>query len=142
MFKIGSSPTDSTTTTVTTPHSKMKKPEQEPLTARNNLKQTFVFITHLHSSLSSLFSTKKGYVENAVKTAFEQQAPHPSQHNSSTSKGNTDFLDRQIFEKADLDYIPGLDYDVGPVFMPSKWKIFPWEREVHGCVVCLSSIIR
>lgn len=120
MFKIGSSPTDSTATTVTTPNLKMKKPEQEPLTARNNLKQTFVFLRYFYSPLSLLSSTKKEYVENAVKTAFDVPTTHPSHHNPSSSKGNTDFLDRQIFEKADLDYIPGLDYDLGPVFIPSK----------------------
>ena len=67
------------------------------------------------------FRTKKDYVENAVKTAFDlQTTPHPSQYHPSSSKDNTDFLDRQIFEKADLDYIPGLDYDLGPVFLPSR----------------------
>lgn len=36
---------------------------------------------------------------------------------------NDDFLDRQLLHKADLDYIPGLDYDLGPVFMPSKFGV-------------------
>jgi len=58
--------------------------------------------------------TKKEYVDNAVKTAFDLQPP------SSSSKANTDYLDRHLFEKADLDYIPGLDYDLGPVYIPSK----------------------
>lgn len=70
-----------------------------------------------HVSLS-IYSAKKEYVENAVKNAFETQSPAP--YSSSSSKANTDFLDRQLFEKADLDYIPGLDYDLGPVFIPSK----------------------
>jgi hypothetical protein len=60
-------------------------------------------------------------VENAVKTAFDLQPP--PQHHTSSSKDNTDFLDRHLFEKADLDYIPGLDYDLGPVYMPSRMII-------------------
>ncbi len=59
-------------------------------------------------------------MENAVKTAFDQQASPPPQHPASNSKANTDYLDRQIFEKADLDYIPGLDYDMGPIYLPSR----------------------
>jgi len=66
--------------------------------------------------------TKKEYVDNAVKTAFDIQSP--AQHQSSNSKTNTDFLDRHLFAKADLDYIPGLDYDLGPVFIPSRNLIF------------------
>ena len=104
MFKLGSPPPPATATTAeTTANAKMKKPEQESLTPRNNLQQT----------------TKKEYVNNAVKTAFDVQAPVNTQH-ASNSKDNTDFLDRQLFEKTDLDYIPGLDYDLGPVFIPSK----------------------
>lgn len=64
------------------------------------------------------FRTKKDYVENAVKTAFDIPPHSPNQ--SSNSKTNTDYLDRHLFEKADLDYIPGLDFDMGPVFIPSK----------------------
>jgi hypothetical protein len=70
----------------------------------------------------SNFRTKKAYVDNAVKTAFDLQSP--TQHQSSSSNANTDFLDRHLFEKADLDYIPGLDYDLGPVYIPSKIIIF------------------
>ncbi|CAF1093497.1 unnamed protein product [Rotaria sordida] len=113
MFKLGSLPTDTvtTTTTTTTPNLKSKKPEQDPLVPRNNLQQT----------------TKKDYVENAVKTAFDiQPSPH---YNSSSSKTNTDFLDRQLFEKADLDYIPGLDYDVGPVYIPTSLDKLPGLQE-------------
>ncbi len=62
--------------------------------------------------------TKKEYVDNAVKTAFDIQSP--PQHQSTNSKANTDFLDRHLYEKADLDYIPGLDYDLGPIYIPSK----------------------
>lgn len=54
-----------------------------------------------------------------MRTAFDLPATH--QPPSTThSKGNTDILDQQLFEKADLDYIPGLDYDLGPVFIPSE----------------------
>ena len=91
MFKLGSSPAE-------TPSTKSKKPDQEPLLKRNNLQQT----------------TKTEYVDNAVKTAFDI----PSTQTKS-SKAD-DFLDRQLFSKADLDYIPGLDYDLGPVFIPSR----------------------
>ena len=91
MFKLGGSPPET---------SKMKKPDQEPLIPRNNLKQT----------------TKKAYVENAVKTAFDLPPHHPPAANSKAD----DFLDRHLIQKADLDYIPGLDYDLGPVFIPSK----------------------
>ena len=70
-----------------TPNTKMKKPDQEPLLNRNNLQQT----------------TKKEYVDNAVKTAFDI----PSTQHQTNSKAD-DFLDRHLFEKADLDYIPGL----------------------------------
>ena len=82
---------------------KSKKADQEPLIKRNNLQQT----------------TKKEYVENAVKTAFDIP-PHHHPGNSNTD----DFLDRQLFAKADLDYIPGLDFDVGPVYIPSRNFIF------------------
>ena len=57
MFKLGGSPPETTT--------KMKKPDQEPLLPRNNLKQT----------------TKKEYVEHAVKTAFDIP-PHSPPANS------------------------------------------------------------
>lgn len=61
-------------------------------------------------------------MDNAVKTAFDLQSP--SQH---YSQDNTDYLDRHLFEKADLDYIPGLDYDLGPVYIPSKFIILKKE---------------
>jgi len=96
MFKLGSLPTDTTTTV--TPNVKTKKPDQQPLLNRNNLKQT----------------TKKEYVDNAVKTAFDIPSHQP------TSSKADDYLDRHLFAKADLDYIPGLDYDLGPVFIPSR----------------------
>ncbi|UJR21745.1 hypothetical protein I4U23_024820 [Adineta vaga] len=96
MFKLGASPTDTATTN--TPSTKLKKPDQEPLIKRNNLQQT----------------TKKTNVENTVKTAFDIPPNQPP----SNSKAD-DYLDRQIFQKADLDYIPGLDYDLGPVFIPT-----------------------
>lgn len=96
MFKLGGSPTDTAATT--TPNLKMKKPDQEPLINRNNLKQT----------------TKKEYVNNAVKTAFDIPSNQPLNSKSD------DYLDRNLIAKADLDYIPGLDYDLGPVFIPSK----------------------
>ena len=117
MFKLGAPPPTSTDATT---NLKMKKPEQEPMMDRNNLKQTYINHTISIIYNKSLFSsrTKKTYVDNAVKTAFDIQTP-PQQHPTS-SKANTDFLDRQIFEKADLDYIPGLDYDLGPVYIPSK----------------------
>ena len=97
MFKLGSSPTETATTTPVT-NAKTKKSDQEPLLNRNNLKQT----------------TKKEYVENAVKTAFDIPSTSP------THPKADDFLDRHLIQKADLDYIPGLDYDLGPVFIPSK----------------------
>jgi hypothetical protein len=96
MFKLGGSPTNTTTTT--TSNAKTKKPDQVPLLNRNNLKHT----------------TKKDYVDNAVKTASDNPSLHP------TNTKADDFLDRQLIQKADLDYIPGLDYDLGPVFIPSK----------------------
>jgi len=96
MFKLDGSPTD--TVTPTTPNSKIKKPDQEPLLKRNNLKQT----------------TKKEYVENAVKTAFDIPSNQP------TNSKADDYLDRHLIGKADLDYIPGLDFDLGPVFIPSR----------------------
>lgn len=65
-------------------------------------------------------STKKAYVDNAVRTAFDSPATNQPPPPTSHSKGNTDILDQQLFEKADLDYIPGLDYDLGPVFIPSE----------------------
>ncbi len=103
MFKLGSLPTDTTTTT---PNIKTKKPDQEPLLTKNNLKQT----------------TKKEYVDNAVKTAFNI----PSHQHPTSSKAD-DYLDRHLFAKADLDYIPGLDYDLGPVFIPSRNLIFSFK---------------
>jgi len=118
MFKLGPSPTDTTTTN--TPNLKSKKPEQESIVNRNNLQQTYVNkkpkVTYKKNSC--FCRTKKEYVDNAVKTAFDLQSP--SQTYSSSSKANTDYLDRHLFEKADLDYIPGLDYDLGPVYIPSK----------------------
>jgi hypothetical protein len=95
MFKLGASPTDTAVTN--TPNTKMKKPDQEPLIKKNNLQST----------------TKKEYVDNAVKTAFDIP-PHPSKN-----ANDDDFLDRHLIGKADLDYIPGLDYDLGPVYIPS-----------------------
>jgi hypothetical protein len=95
MFKLGGSPPNTTTKTTTPSNTKTKKSDQEPLLNRNNLKQT----------------TKKEYVNNAVKTAFDIPPSH--------SKAD-EFLDRQLIQKADLDYIPGLDYDLGPVFIPSR----------------------
>lgn len=94
MFKLGGSPGETTTNTPVT-NAKTKKADQEPLLNRNNLKQT----------------TKKDYVENVVKTAFDVPA--------TTTKAD-DFLDRHLIQKADLDYIPGLDYDLGPVLIPSN----------------------
>ena len=41
-------------------------------------------------------------------------------HNHSKNAKDDDFLDRHLIGKADLDYIPGLDYDLGPVFIPSR----------------------
>ncbi|UJR27700.1 hypothetical protein I4U23_008977 [Adineta vaga] len=105
MFKLGSPPPQPPSVeggTTAPSNVKMKKPEQESITPRNNLQQT----------------TKKEYVNNATKTAFDLQTPPQHQHTSS-SKDNSDFLDRQFFEKANLDYIPGLDYDMGPVFIPT-----------------------
>ncbi|CAF1363793.1 unnamed protein product [Adineta ricciae] len=102
MFKLGATPNDTTTTN--TPNAKVKKPDQEPLIKRNNLQQT----------------TKKDYVENVVKTAFDTPANQPT----SNSKAD-DYLDRQIFQKADLDYIPGLDYDLGPVLLPTSLDKLP-----------------
>jgi hypothetical protein len=96
MFKIGSPAPDTKTTT--TANSKIKKPDQEPLLNRNNLKQT----------------TKKEYVENAVKTAFDIPTLH------STNSKADDYLDRHLMVKADLDNIPGLDYDYRPVYIPSR----------------------
>ncbi|CAF3656370.1 unnamed protein product, partial [Adineta steineri] len=96
MFKVNST---AESTTTNTPNTKMKKPDQVPLIQRNNLQQT----------------AKKEYVDNAVKTAFDI----PAQHHSSNSRSD-DYLDRQIFQKSDLDYIPGLDYDLGPVIIPTS----------------------
>ena len=76
--------------------------------------------------LVSFSRTKKEYVENVVKTAFDVPSS-PPQYQSS----NTDILDRQLFEKNDLDYIPGLDYDMGPVFIPSKILILASVRLVE-----------
>ncbi|CAF0900785.1 unnamed protein product [Rotaria sordida] len=101
MFKLGSSPTDTTVTTSS--NVKSKKSDQESFLNRNNLKQT----------------TKKEYVENAVKTAFDK-TPNPPK-----SSQADDYLDRHLFEKADLDYIPGLDYDLGPIFMPTALDKLP-----------------
>jgi len=75
----------------TTSNDKNKKAAAQPVSNRNNLQQT----------------TKKEHVENVVKTALD----FPSKKD--------DFLDRQLLHKADLDYIPGLDYDLGPVFIPT-----------------------
>lgn len=105
MFKIGGSPTETATTTPVT-NTKTKKPDQQPLLNRNNLKQT----------------TKKDYVENAVKTAFDIPSA-----NATNTKAD-DFLDRHLIQKADLDYIPGLDYDLGPVFLPSKEVFVYFDR--------------
>jgi hypothetical protein len=91
MFKLGAAPAE-------TPSIKQKKPDQEPLIKRNNLQQT----------------TKKEYVENAVKTAFDV----PPQQ--SKNANDDDFLDRHLIGKANLDYIPGLDFDLGPVFIPCR----------------------
>jgi hypothetical protein len=43
-----------------------------------------------------------------------------------------------MFEKADLDYIPGLDYDMGPVYIPSKIKF----SNHHYCsfLFCIASL--
>ena len=107
----------------------MKKPEQEQMIPRNNLKQTSV---HQQSTIDrslwvSLSRTKKEYVENVVKTAFDVPSS-PPQYQSS----NTDILDRQLFEKTNLDYIPGLDYDMGPVFIPSKILAVGSARVLEG----------
>lgn len=124
MFKLTPGPNDS----IPAPATKMKKPDQEPLMPRNNLKQTSVHHSSSSSELCWSFPsrTKKEYVENVVKTAFDAPSP-PPQYQSS----NTDILDRQLFEKADLDYIPGLDYDMGPVFIPSKILILVSSRLVE-----------
>jgi hypothetical protein len=56
-----------------------------------------------------------------------------------------DFLDRQLFQKADLDYIPGLDYDLGPVFLPSKnihcFRLVNFMGFVTNCNIIISSIV-
>ena len=41
MFKLGAPQTDTATTP---PNLKMKKPEQEPMITRNNLKQTYIHL--------------------------------------------------------------------------------------------------
>jgi hypothetical protein len=105
MFKLGGTSPDTMTTT--TSNLKMKKPDQQPLLERNNLKNT----------------TKKEYVNNAVKTAFDMP---PHQHQ--TSSKADDYLDRHLMSKADLDYIPGLDDHLGPVFIPSRNIIFTKKR--------------
>ncbi|CAF3417815.1 unnamed protein product, partial [Rotaria sp. Silwood2] len=74
----------------------------EPFLNRNNLRQT----------------TKREHVENTVKTALEKKPSNPPK----SSKAD-DYLDRHLYEKADLDYIPGLDYDLGPVFIPTLNKL-------------------
>ncbi|CAF3063576.1 unnamed protein product, partial [Rotaria sp. Silwood2] len=105
MFKLGSSPAEpitTTTTAATSPNTKSKKPDQEPFLNRNNLRQT----------------TKREHVENTVKTALEKKPSNPPK----SSKAD-DYLDRHLYEKADLDYIPGLDYDLGPVFIPTLNKL-------------------
>ncbi|CAF3829900.1 unnamed protein product [Rotaria sp. Silwood1] len=104
MFKLGSSsssppPTDTATTT---PNVKSKKTDQETFLNRNNLRQT----------------TKREHTENTIKTVLEKK---PS--NQPIVSKTDDYLDRHLFEKANLDYIPGLDYDLGPVFMPTLDKL-------------------
>ncbi|CAF3010742.1 unnamed protein product [Rotaria socialis] len=117
MFKLGAAQAEAATTTAATTttaaaaaaasNAKAKKNEPETALNRNNPQQI----------------AKKGHVDNTAKISFDNQSPAP--YNSSSSKANTDFLDRQLFEKADLDYIPGLDYDLGPVFIPTSLDQLP-----------------
>ncbi|CAF0820027.1 unnamed protein product [Didymodactylos carnosus] len=73
-----------------------KKPE---MLEHNNLRQT----------------VKHDYVENAVKQAFD--IPDTREQSS--------YLDKQLFEKTNLDNIPGLDYEFGPVYIPSSLDELP-----------------
>ncbi|CAF5146964.1 unnamed protein product, partial [Rotaria magnacalcarata] len=113
MFKLGAAQAEAATATTTTAattvasNAKTKKNEPETALHKNNPQQI----------------AKKGHVDNTAKMSSDNQSPAP--YNSSSSKANTDFLDRQLFEKADLDYIPGLDYDLGPVFIPTSLEQLP-----------------
>ena len=70
------------------------------------------------SSQNNLLRTiKKENVQSTVKTSLDN-----SLQQSNISKVDN-FWDRQLFEKADLDNIPGLDYDLGPVVIPSSYSI-------------------
>lgn len=67
-----------------------------------------------------------------MKTAIDVQPP------PGTAPKSDDFLDRQLFQKADLDYIPGLDFDMGPVFIPSNDPLLLFTPEMTDLLACLS----
>lgn len=70
-----------------------------------------------------LFSQKREPIPNKAKQMNVETQPSSPHYQQANAKANTDILDLQLFEKTDLDYIPGLDYDLGPVVLPSmKFK--------------------
>ena len=116
MFKLNSPPTDKVAPI--TSNLNTKRPDQELMKNTNNFTPTYVNENkkRIHKSYSFFFSIRRQEcASNVVRTTINHPLPP-----SSSSKANTDILDRQLFEKTNLDYIPGLDYDLGPVYIPSK----------------------
>ncbi|CAF5194652.1 unnamed protein product [Rotaria magnacalcarata] len=94
MFKLGSSSTE--TPAVTAADSKAKKTEQKTPATKTGTQP----------------AAKKEKTEKTANAAVEQPPISPKNVNAD------EYLDRNLFAKADLDYIPGLDYDLGPVLIP------------------------
>ncbi|CAM4922480.1 unnamed protein product [Rotaria socialis] len=98
MFKLGSSPTE--TPAVTAVDSKAKKTEQKTPATKAGTQPT----------------AKKEKADKTANAAVVEQPLIPPKNVNAD-----DYLDRNLFAKANLDYIPGLDYDLGPVLIPSAF---------------------
>ncbi|CAF1075761.1 unnamed protein product, partial [Didymodactylos carnosus] len=80
----------------TTSTNKNKKPE---MLEHNNLQQT----------------VKHDYTENVIKQVLDTHE----------TKEQPSYLDKQLFEKTNLDNIPGLDYEFAPLYLPSTLDKLP-----------------
>ena len=123
MFKL-SSPTTDRVAPITS-NLNTKGPDQELMTNVNNVALMYVNVNkkiiHCHIVIFLFSVRRKDRAHNAATATINDSLP--LQYPSSNSKANTNILDRQLFEKTNLDYIPGLDYDLGPVYIPSKKKL-------------------
>lgn len=100
MFKLGASTTESSSTAAN--DNKAKKPDPKAPASKTPAAKT------------TSQQGKKKDADKKENPPAEQPVVPPKNANAD------DYLDRNLYNKADLDYIPGLDYDLGPVLIPCK----------------------